>query len=183
MLSGLPTCKAAGELGEWEQKNLEATVARAVVRAQEVVIEMLHEYREPTRKARAAKQAELDAWWSEERCQRAVLGRAIVKGLRAAGRGRGRERERLREELADAAVGAQAAAAEGGRRKTARLGGNVAETRAEGLHQVGAYAQNKRRRETPVEWEAGDVKRSRVAGVAQGGRQEQCRRQACRYEG
>ena len=91
------------------------------------------------------------------------------KGLRAAGRGRGRERERLREELADAAVGAQAAAAEGGRRKTARLGGNVAETRAEGLHQVGAYAQNKRRRETPVEWEAGDVKRSRVAGVAQGG--------------
>ena len=80
MLSGLlPTCKAAGELGEWEQKNLEATVARAVVRAQEVVIEMLHEYRESTRKARAAKQAELDAWWSEERCQRAVLGRAIVK--------------------------------------------------------------------------------------------------------
>eukprot|EP00964_Phaeocystis_antarctica_P011026 scaffold6062_cov64-Phaeocystis_antarctica.AAC.3 len=65
---------------------------------------MLHEYRESTRKARAAKQAELDAWWSEERCQRAVLGRAIVKGLRAAGRGRGRERERLREELADAAV-------------------------------------------------------------------------------
>ena len=44
VLSGLPTCKAAGELGEWEQKNLEATVARAVVRAQEVVIEMLHEY-------------------------------------------------------------------------------------------------------------------------------------------
>ena len=42
VLSGLlPTCKAAGELGEWEQKNLEATVARAVVRAQEVVIEML----------------------------------------------------------------------------------------------------------------------------------------------
>ena len=27
---------------------------------------------------------------------------------------------------------------------------------------------SKRRRETPVEWEAGDVKRGRVAGVAQG---------------
>ena len=32
--------------------------------------------------------------------------------------------------------------------------------------QVGTYDQNKRRRETPVEWEAGDVKRGRVAGVA-----------------
>ena len=91
-----------------------------------------------------------------------------MKGLRAAGRARGRERKRLREALADAVVGAQAAAAEGGRRKTARLGGNVAETRAGGLHQVGAYDQNKRRRETPVEWEAGDIKRGRVAGVAQG---------------
>ena len=80
VLSGLlPTCKAAGELGEREQKKLEATMARAIVSTQEVVIEMLHEYRESTRKARAAKQAELDAWWSEERCQQAVLGRAIVK--------------------------------------------------------------------------------------------------------
>ena len=35
-------------------------MARAVVRAQEVVIAMLHEYRESTREARAAKQAELD---------------------------------------------------------------------------------------------------------------------------
>ena len=39
VLSGLlPACKAAGELGEWEQKKLEAAVARAVVSAQEVVI-------------------------------------------------------------------------------------------------------------------------------------------------
>ena len=38
------------------------------------------------------------------------------------------------------------------------------------MHQVGAYAQNKRRREMPVEreWEASDLERSRVAGVAQG---------------
>ena len=61
--------------------------------------------------------------------------------------------------MADAVVGAQAAAAEGGRRKTARLGGEI--------HRVGAYAQHERRRGVPVEWEAGDAKRSRTAGVAQ----------------
>ena len=44
------------------------------------------------------------------------------------GAGTGAEK-RLRDALADALVGAQAAAAEGGRRKMARLGGNVAETR------------------------------------------------------
>ena len=49
---------------------------------------------------------------------------------------RGRERKRLRDALADAVVGAQAAAAEGGRRKTARLVGNVAETRAGGGYTV-----------------------------------------------
>ena len=86
MLSGLlPACKAAGELGECEQKKLEASVARAVVSTQEVVIGMLHDYRESTRKARAAKQAELDVWWSEERRRRAIRAR-VVKGLRVAGR-------------------------------------------------------------------------------------------------
>ena len=45
VLSGLlPECKAAGELGKWEQKKLEAAVARAVVSAQEAVIVMLLEY-------------------------------------------------------------------------------------------------------------------------------------------
>ena len=34
----------------------------------------------------------------------------------------------------------------------------------------GAYAQRGQRRGSPVEWEAGDVKRSRAAGVAQGWR-------------
>ena len=59
VLSGLlPACKAAGELGEWEQKKLEAAVARAVVSAQEVVVVILLEYKESTRKARAAKHAE-----------------------------------------------------------------------------------------------------------------------------
>ena len=92
---------------------------------QEVVIEMLHEYRESTRKARAAKHAELDVWWGEERRRRAIRAR-VTKGLRAAGRVRGQERKRLRDALADAVDGGgrtQAAAAEGGRRKTARLGG------------------------------------------------------------
>ena len=74
--------------------------------------------------------------------------------------------------MADAVVGAQAAATEGGRRKTARLGGEVAGTRAGGIHRVGAYAQHERRRGVPVKWEAGDAtlgdaKRSRAAGVAQ----------------
>ena len=112
-----------------------ASLARAIVSTQEVVIEMLHEYRESTRKARAAKHAELDVWWGEERRRRAIRAR-VTKGLRAAGRVRGRERKRLRDALADAVVGAQAAAAEGGRRKTARLVGNVAETRAGGGYTV-----------------------------------------------
>ena len=45
----LPACRAAGELGEREQKKLEAAVARAVVRTQEVVMVMLREYKEFTR--------------------------------------------------------------------------------------------------------------------------------------
>ena len=108
----------------------------------------------------------MDAWWGEERRRRAVRAR-VVRGLRALGRTRGQERKRLRDAMADVVVGAQVAAAEGGRRKTARLGGEVAGTRAGGVHQVGAYAQRKRRRGVPVEWEAGDAKRSRTAGVAQ----------------
>ena len=40
----LSTCKAAGKLGEREQKEIEAAVARAVVSAHEVVIVMLHAY-------------------------------------------------------------------------------------------------------------------------------------------
>ena len=40
-----------------------------------LVTAMLHEYKESTRKARAAKWAELDAWWGEERRRRAVRAR------------------------------------------------------------------------------------------------------------
>ena len=52
-------------MDDWGQKKLEAAVARAVVKAQEVVTGMLREYRESTRGARAAKHEELDAWWRE----------------------------------------------------------------------------------------------------------------------
>ena len=54
---------------------------------------------------------------------------------------RGRERKRLRDAMADAVVGAHVAAAEEARRKTARMGEEVAGTRAGGIHRVGTYAQ------------------------------------------
>ena len=101
----LPACKAAEGMDERGQKKLEVAVARAVVKAQEVVTGMLREYRESTRRARAAKREELDAWRKEEQRRRAVKARA-VKGLRALGRERGRERKRLREAVADAVAGA-----------------------------------------------------------------------------
>ena len=63
-------------------------------------------------------------------------------------------------------AGAQAAAAEGRRRKPARMGGEMAGTRAGGIHRVGTYAQDGLRRGAPVEWEAGDVKRSRIGEAA-----------------
>ena len=84
---------------------------------------MLREYKESTRGARAAERTELDAWWGEEQRRRAVRVRA-VRGLRALGKARWRERKRLRDVMADAVVGAQVAAAEEGRRKTARIGGS-----------------------------------------------------------
>ena len=42
-------------MDDWGQKKLEAAVARAVVKAQEVVTGILREYKESTRGARAAK--------------------------------------------------------------------------------------------------------------------------------
>ena len=76
----LPACKAAEGMDERGQKKLEVAVARAVVKAQEVVTGMLREYKESTRRARAAKREELDAWWKEEQRRRAVKARAM-KGL------------------------------------------------------------------------------------------------------
>ena len=58
-------------------QKLEAAVARAVVKAQEVVTGMLREYKESTRGARAAKHEELDVWWREEQRRRAVKARVV----------------------------------------------------------------------------------------------------------
>ena len=89
VLTGLlPPCRAVGELDERGQKKLEAAVARAVIGAQAVVTAMLREYKESTRKARAAKWAELDAWWGEERRLRAIRARA-ARGLRTWGKTQG----------------------------------------------------------------------------------------------
>ena len=53
-------------MDERGQKKPEAAVARAVVKAQEVVTGMLREYKESTRGARAAKHEELDVWCGEK---------------------------------------------------------------------------------------------------------------------
>ena len=104
-------------------------------------------------------------WWGEERRRRAIRAR-VARGLKALGRTRGQERKRLRDAMADAVVVAQAAAADGGRRKTARLGGEVvAGTPAGGIHRVqGAYVPSADGGGGgAVEWERGGVKRSRAA--------------------
>ena len=69
-----------------------------------------------------------------------------------------------------AVVGAQVAAAEEQQRKTARMGGEVACTRASGLHELGTdkYDQT-RRRKVKFGWEAGDAKRGRDEARAGGG--------------
>ena len=65
-----------------------------------------------------------------------------MRGLRALGKARGWERKQLWDAMVDAVVGAQVAAAEEGRRKTARMGGEVAGTRVGGIHRVGTYAHS-----------------------------------------
>ena len=133
----LPECRAAAGLDERERPRLEAEVAKAVVAAQEVAVTMLSSYREATRRARAAKQDALDVWWAEERRRRALRAR-VLKGLRAwVAQGRP-ERKRKLDARADAMAGVLLRAAEERRRKTLRLGGEVARTRAGGLHRVGA---------------------------------------------
>ena len=81
----LPACKAVEEMDERGQKKLEAAVARAVVKAQEVVTGMLWEYKESTRGARAAKHEELDVWWREEQRRRAVKARQGGEGTEGPG--------------------------------------------------------------------------------------------------
>ena len=65
VLAGLlPECRAAAELGERGCRRLEASIAKAVVEVQQLVVEMLHTYREATRRMRAAKHEALDTWWA-----------------------------------------------------------------------------------------------------------------------
>ena len=163
------------QLGEHDRRRLEASVAKAVVEAQEAVIGMLHEYREATRRARAAKQEALDGWWATERARRQRLrelfGRAR-KGLEEQARQRRLERKRRLQTLVDAVAGAQVAAAEEERRKTLRLGAEVARTRAGGVYRLGTglYTSDGTgaKRGAPTGWEAGDTRRAR-AGDGGGG--------------
>ena len=80
VLTGLlPECRAAMELGERERRRLEGEVTKAVVEAQEIVVSMLREYREVTRRARAAKQEALDSWWAAERTRQLPVQLANAK--------------------------------------------------------------------------------------------------------
>jgi hypothetical protein len=141
VLTGLlPECRAAMELGERERRRLEGEVTKAVVEAQEIVVSMLREYREVTRRARAAKQEALDSWWAAERTRRRhrrELHAKVRKGLEGMAAQRRLERKRRLDSLLDAVAGAQAAATEEERRKTQRGGAEVARTRAGGVHRLG----------------------------------------------
>ena len=179
VLTGLlPECRAAMELGERERRRLEGEVTKAVVEAQEIVVSMLREYREVTRRARAAKQEALDSWWAAERTRRRhrrELHAKVRKGLEGMAAQRRLERKRRLDSLLDAVAGAQAAATEEERRKTQRGGAEVARTRAGGVHRLGTglYTSDGTgtKRGTPWGWEAGDTRRICQSGVGElGGR-------------
>ena len=158
--------RAAREMGERERGWMEQKLARRIVEAQAVVVGWLGKYRECTRKARAAKQAGLDEWWAEVRRQR-DLWRRVRRGLKRRVEEQRQQGERQREAMRSVVVQAQVVAAEAARRGTARGGGEVAATRAGGLHRVGTYAgRGKRAREEA--WEAGDVRRAVANDGAQG---------------
>ena len=110
VLTGLlPECRAAMELGERERRRLEGEVTKAVVEAQEIVVSMLREYREVTRRARAAKQEALDSWWAAERTRRRhrrELHAKVRKGLEGMAAQRRLERKRRLDSLLDAVAGA-----------------------------------------------------------------------------
>ena len=160
------------ELGERERRRLEGEVTKAVVEAQEIVVSMLREYREVTRRARAAKQEALDSWWAAERTRRRhrrELHAKVRKGLEGMAAQRRLERKRRLDSLLDAVAGAQAAATEEERRKTQRGGAEVARTRAGGVHRLGTglYTSDGTgaKRGTPWGWEAGDTRRICPSGV------------------
>ena len=160
VLTGLlPECTKATSAEERERRRIESGVAKAVMEAQATAVRLLGQYGAATRKLRAEKREQLEEWWVEERRQRALRAK-MGRLLRAAAAAGLLERKRRREVLMDAVAGAQVAAAEEERRKRLRRGEEVARTRKGGLHRVGTYDQTTRRRKAPVEWEAGDAKRS-----------------------
>ena len=170
-------CTRRASEREGARRRLEKGVARAVVEAQEVVIGMLHTYREATRRSRAAKQEALDEWWTTEKARRArlrVIYGKVRRGLEAQMVQRRLEREQRLGALVDAVEGAQVAANEEERRKVVRLGGEAARTRAGGVHKLGTgrYTSDgtEAKRAAPAGWEAGDVRRVRVGGVGGGDR-------------
>ena len=149
--------RAAVEMGERERGWMEQKLVRRIVEAQAVVGGWLRQYKESTRKARAAKHAGLDEWWAEERRQR-DMWRRLRKGLKRRVEEQRQRGEQQREAMRSVVVQAQTVAAEAARRGTARNGGEVAVTRAGGLHRVGTYA-GRGARTRGVAWEAGDVRR------------------------
>ena len=169
VLTGLlPECMKVAGMEEQERRRVEARVAKAVVEAQAVAARLLGLYGTATRKLRAERREQLEAWWVEERRRRALRAR-MGKLLRAESTVRLAERKRRRETIADVVAGAQVAAVEGERRKRLRCGDEVAHTRKRGLHRVGTYDEATRRRKAPAEWEAGDAKRGGGSNNGGGG--------------
>ena len=139
VLTGLlPECMKVAGMEEQERRRVEARVAKAVVEAQAVAARLLGLYGTATRKLRAERREQLEAWWVEERRRRALRAR-MGKLLRAESTARLAERKRRRETIADVVAGAQVAAVEGERRKRLRCGDEVAHTRKRGLHRGECY--------------------------------------------
>ena len=76
----LPECRAISEMEAQDRQRAEVAVAKAIVELQAVVISMLHMYRERTRRVRAQKREQLDAWWVEHRRRRGLHAK-VLKGL------------------------------------------------------------------------------------------------------
>ena len=121
--------RAATEMGERERGWMEQKLVRRIVEAQAVVDGWLRQYKESTRKARAAKQAGLDEWWAEERRQR-DMWRRLRRGLKRRVEEQRQRSEQQREAMRSVVVQAQTVDAETTRRGTARNGGEVAVTRS-----------------------------------------------------
>ena len=84
----LPRCAAVEAMEEQARRKVEVEVARAVVELQQVILEMTRRYKSDTRRARAQKSENLDAWWREhvtERDRQRGVRTRVVAGLRRQG--------------------------------------------------------------------------------------------------